>query len=106
MPFLYMTFWSFVIIIGLSLWRLQSWGERTAVTIITLLVLLVTQSLFVQLTIAAGVDASDALLAPQRYLQSGPIGWLALLVMPCGWLGPFIGMNMVARWHEEELMQL
>lgn len=104
MPFFYMTFWSLIIIIGLSLWRLQSWRERTAVIIITLLVLMVTQSVFVQLTIAAGVDASDALLAPQRYLQSGPIGWMALLVMPCGWLGPFIGLSIVSRWQESEML--
>ncbi len=99
MPFFYMTFWSLAIIIGLSLWRLHNWSERMTVTVITLLILLVTQSLFVQLTIAAGVDASDALLNPSRYLQSGPVGWLALLVMPCGWLGPFIGTNIVERWQ-------
>ena len=98
MPVLYMILWSLVMIGGLSIWRLHDWRERTAVTVITFLVLLTTQSLFLQLTSAAGVDASDALLAPQHYLQSGPIGWMALLIMPCGWLGPFIGMNMIERW--------
>lgn len=97
MPILYMTIWSLVMIIGLSLWRLHSWGERFTVTLITFLVLLVTQSLFVQLAFSAGLDASDALLAPQQYIASGPVGWMALLVMPCGWLGPFIGMNLVER---------
>lgn len=97
MPILYMFIWSLVMIIGLSIWRLQTWGERATVTLITLLVLLVTQSLFVQLAISAGLDASDALLAPQRYVTNGPVGWMALLVMPCGWLGPFIGMNLVER---------
>ena len=97
MPILYMLVWSLVMIIGLSIWRLQDWGERATVTLITFLVLLVTQSLFIQLTAAAGVNASDALLAPQRYVASGPVGWMALLVMPCGWLGPFIGMNLVER---------
>ncbi len=97
MPILYMLVWSLVIIIGLSIWRLQDWGERATVTLITFLVLLVTQSLFFQLTAAAGVNATDALLAPQTYVASGPVGWMALLVMPCGWLGPFIGMNLVER---------
>lgn len=101
MPFFYMTFWSMVMIIGLSLWRLHRWGDRLAVTLITLIVLLVTQTLFLQFTLAAGLDASDALLAPQRFLGGGPAGWLALLVMPCGWLGPFLGMNMVSRWQNE-----
>lgn len=99
MPFFYMTFWSLTMIIGLSLWRLTTWGERITVTIVTLITLLVTQTLFVQFAVAAGVDASEILMAPQRYLQSGPIGWLALLIMPCGWLGPFIGMNIVERWQ-------
>ena len=97
MPILYMTFWSLVMILGLSIWRLPYWRERFTVTLITLLVLLITQTLFLQLTLSAGVDASDALLAPHRFLQSGPVAWLALLIMPCGWLGPFIGVNMVER---------
>lgn len=101
MPFFYMTFWSLVMIIGLSLWRLHRWGDRLAVMVITLIVLLVTQTLFLQFTLAAGLEASDALLAPQRYLQSGLAGWLALLIMPCGWLGPFVGMNMVSRWQTD-----
>lgn len=105
MPFLYMSFWSLLIIVGLSLWRLHSWRQRAAVALITLIVLFVTQSLFMQFTIAAGVNASDALLAPQRYLQSGPVGWMALLIMPCGWLGPFIGLNIVQGWQEPVVSQ-
>lgn len=97
MPILYMTIWSLVMIICLSIWRLPGWGERFGVALITFLVLLITQSLFVQLAVTAGLDASDALLAPQRFVSSGPIGWMALMVMPCGWLGPFIGMNLVGR---------
>ncbi|VAW43434.1 hypothetical protein MNBD_CHLOROFLEXI01-2275, partial [hydrothermal vent metagenome] len=38
-------------------------------------------------------------LAPERFLQSGPFGWLALLVMPCGWLGPFVGFNLIQRFQ-------
>jgi hypothetical protein len=95
-----MTIWSLAMIAGLSLWRLHSWGERAAVTLITLLVLLVTQTLFLQFTLSAGLDATNALLAPQEYLQSGPVGWMALLIMPCGWLGPFIGLNIVERLQE------
>ena len=100
MPILYMTIWSLMMIFGLSIWRLHSWNERLSVTLITLLVLIVTQSLFVQLAVSAGLDASDALMAPHLYIASGPVGWMALLVMPCGWLGPFIGMNLVERTQE------
>jgi hypothetical protein len=98
MPTLYMICWSIVIVAAFSLWRLQSWNQRVVVTAVTLLVLLVSQSLFVSLATSAGLNPSDALLAPERFLQSGPFGWLALLVMPCGWLGPFVGFNLIQRF--------
>lgn len=97
MPTLYMICWSIVIVAAFSLWRLQSWNQRVVVTAVTLLVLLVSQSLFASLATSAGLNPSDALLAPERFLQSGPFGWLALLVMPCGWLGPFVGFNLIQR---------
>jgi hypothetical protein len=99
MPILYMTFWSIIMVIAMSVWRLHNWHQRAIVALVTLLVLILSQSLFVQLAITAGVDPSDALLAPERFLRSGPPGWLALLVMPCGWLGPFIGFNLIQRWQ-------
>ena len=97
MPTLYMTFWCAVLIMAMGLWRLRSWGQVMIVTVITAFVLLLSQSLFIQLAVAAGVAPSDALLAPERFLLAGPSGWLALLVMPCGWLGPVIGLSLVAR---------
>ena len=97
MPTLYMICWSIVIVAAFSVWRLQTWNQRMLVTAVTLLVLLVSQSLFFSLTTSAGLNPSDALLAPERFVQSGPFGWLALLVMPCGWLGPFVGFNLIQR---------
>ncbi|MEZ4593918.1 MAG: hypothetical protein R3D55_22660 [Chloroflexota bacterium] len=97
MPTLYMIFWSIIIVAAFSVWRLQTWNQRLVVTVVTLLVLLVSQSLFLSLATSAGLNPSDALLAPERFLQSGPFGWLALLVMPCGWLGPFVGFNLIQR---------
>ena len=97
MPTLYMIFWSIIIVAAFSAWRLQTWNQRLVVTVVTLLVLLVSQSLFLSLASSAGLNPSDALLAPERFLQSGPFGWLALLVMPCGWLGPFVGFNLIQR---------
>jgi hypothetical protein len=32
--------------------------------------------------------------------QNGLYGWFALLVMPCGWLGPVIGLHLVDHWQE------
>ncbi|WP_420629482.1 hypothetical protein [Candidatus Leptofilum sp.] len=97
MPTLYMIFWSIIIVAAFSVWRLRNWNQRLVVTVVTLLVLLLSQSLFVSLAASAGLNPSDALLAPERFLQRGPFGWLALLVMPCGWLGPFVGFNLIQR---------
>jgi len=102
MPIFYMTFWSLVMIIALSIGRLQSWSQRLSVALVTLFVLLLSQSLFVQLAVAAGLDPSSALVAPERYLMAGPLGWLAILVMPCGWLGPFVGVSFIQRWQNME----
>ncbi len=97
MPTLYMICWSIVIVAAFSVWRLETWNQRALVTAVTLLVLLVSQSLFFSLTTSAGLNPSDALLAPERFVQAGAFGWLALLVMPCGWLGPFVGFNLIQR---------
>jgi hypothetical protein len=102
MPTLYMICWSIIIVTAFSVWRLQTWNQRLLVTAVTLLVLLVSQSLFLSLTTSAGLNPSDALLVPERFVQSGPVGWLALLVMPCGWLGPFVGFNLIQRLSPSE----
>jgi hypothetical protein len=101
MPTLYMFGWSVIIVAAFSVWRLQTWNQRLLVTAVTILVLLLSQSLFLSLATSAGLSPSDALLAPERFLQSGPFGWLALLVMPFGWLGPFVGFNLIQRFQIE-----
>jgi hypothetical protein len=102
MPIFYMTFWSVVVILAVGVWRLRDWLGVLAVSVVTLLVLMFSQALFVQLAVSAGLDPSLALADPGAYFRSGPLGWLALLVMPCGWLGPVVGMNLVERWQVVE----
>lgn len=99
MPIFYMTFWSIIVILAVGVWRLRSWLAVTAVCVITFFVLMFTQSLFVQLAISAGLDPSLVLIDPGAFMRGGPLGWLALLVMPCGWLGPVLGLNLVTRWQ-------
>jgi hypothetical protein len=98
MPTFYMLFWSIVMIFALGVWRLHHWGHVLVVTAVTGLVLILSQSLFIQLSLSAGVDPGLVFTSPADFLLSGPLGWLALLVMPCGWLGPFIGFSLVKRW--------
>lgn len=100
MPTMYMTFWSVLMIGAMGVWRLRSVGRVLLVLVVTAVVLLFSQSLFVQLSINAGLDPSTILTEPFRFLASGPMGWLALLIMPCGWLGPIIGLNLVQRIAE------
>jgi len=99
MPIFYMAFWSFAIIFAVGVWRLRSWRHVAGMVAVTLLVLMFTQALFIQLSISAGLDPSMALVNPGAFIVSGPYGWLALLVMPCGWLGPVLGLNLVERWQ-------
>lgn len=102
MPTFYMIFWSIVMIFALGIWRLRHWGHVLVVTAITVLVLILSQSLFIQFSLSAGLDPKQVLVNPMDFLLSGPLAWLALLVMPCGWLGPFIGFNLVRRWNQFE----
>lgn len=100
MPTLYMTLWS-IVFIGALAWRLGSWGKLIGVMVVTAVVLIFSQALFMQLTINAGLDPSTVLINPAAFLNAGPLGWLALLVRPCGWLGPILGLNLVERWPGE-----
>lgn len=99
MPTVYMIFWSVAMIIVLGLGRLRSWGHVLVMALVTAFVLILSQTLFIQLSLSAGLEPSSVLHASTEFFMGGPLAWLALLVMPCGWLGPFIGLNLVHRWH-------
>lgn len=99
MPVLYMVFWSIVMIMAMGVWRLRSWGKMMSVGLVTAVILLISQSLFFQLSLAAGIEPHTVLSQPTDFLGRGVVGWLALLVMPCGWLGPVIGLNLVERYE-------
>jgi hypothetical protein len=99
MPTFYMISWSFFMITAMGVWRLRSWGKMVTVGLVTAVILLISQSLFFQLALAAGVHPQMALSQPADFLNQGLVGWLALLVMPCGWLGPVIGLNLVERYE-------
>jgi hypothetical protein len=92
-----MTFWTLMMVLLIGFWRLQDWRQRGFLIFVTLLVLFISQTLFVQLSITAGLSPGEVFLAPERFLATGPAGWLALLVMPVGWLGPFLGINFLHR---------
>ena len=98
MPTIYMIFWSVAMIIALGLGRVRHLGQIVVMALITAFVLVMSQSLTIQLSISAGLEPSSILYGSSEYFTRGPLGWLALLVMPCGWLGPIIGWSTVKRW--------
>jgi len=98
MPTIHMIFWSMVMLIVLGLGRVRNLGQIIVMALVTAFVLLLSQSLFVQLSISAGLEPSSILFSSGDFLLGGPLGWLALLVMPCGWLGPIVGWNLVKKW--------
>lgn len=99
MPTLYMSIWSVFMIVVLGLGRLRHWGQMLVLALVTATVVILSQSLFVQLSISAGLDPSHILVASGDFLRGGVLGWLALVIMPCGWLGPMIGWNLVKRFY-------
>lgn len=96
---IYMAFWSIAIILFLGLTRIRNLAQVVIVALISALVLIVSQTLFAELSAAAGAYPGLALSDPIYYLNQGMVGWLALLVMPCGWLGPIIGLHLAQRWQ-------
>ncbi|RMG95766.1 MAG: hypothetical protein D6706_11545 [Chloroflexi bacterium] len=102
MPTLYMTIWSLTVLAALGITRLRNWMQMIVATIITILVLVVSQTVFIQLSYSVGIDPGFVLSNPELYLRQGPVGWLALLVMPCGWLGPVLGVGLVQHWGNSD----
>jgi hypothetical protein len=100
MPTQYMLFWSIVMTLAIGTWRLRQWSDVLFIIFVTAVVLFVSRTLFIHLTIAANLDPSLVLQSPLTFLQGGVYGWLALIVMPCGWLGPIIGVNLLQRKYE------
>ena len=103
MPTQYMLFWSIVMILAIGMWRLHYWRDVIFVAFVTAIVLFVSHILFINLSLAANLDPGLALQNPMAFLQGGFYGWLALLVMPCGWLGPIIGLNLVERRYDASM---
>lgn len=96
---IYMAFWSIIIILFLGLTRIRNLAQIIIASLITALVLLLSQVLFAEFSAAAGLYPDLALSNPNFFLTQGMMGWLALLVLPCGWLGPIIGLHLAQRWH-------
>lgn len=94
MPTTYMLIWSIIFILIVGSFRIRHMGRVLGALIGSTLILGVAHALFTQLTASAGI-AATAVLTPSDYLAYGPFAWLALIVMPIGWLGPIISLNLM-----------
>ena len=97
---LYMVLWSIAFLGAFALWRVRHVGQLLIISLVSALVLLLSQTLFWQLSQAAGISPSTTVIEPAIYLRHGPLAWLALLIMPCGWLGPILGLSLVEKWAD------
>ena len=98
---IYMALWSIIIILVLGFTRIRNLAQIIIAFLITALVLLTSQVLFAEFSAAAGLYPDLALSNPNFFLAQGMMGWLALLVLPCGWLGPIIGLHLAQRWQPQ-----
>jgi hypothetical protein len=94
---MYMAFWSTILVLVAGLWRFRHLGQVVVATVTTVVALCLSYALFSQLTFAAGLPHDPALFNPSDYLARGLFGWMALLVMPCGWLAPVLGLRLAQR---------
>ena len=102
MLLIYMAFWSIFIILFMGLTRIRNLAQIIIASLITVLVLLLSQVMFTEFSVAAGLYPELALSNPNYFLMQGMMGWLALLVLPCGWLGPIIGLHLAQRWQPSQ----
>ena len=99
--FIYMGLWSLVMVGLLGSGRFRAWQQWVVAVVGTALILLISQTLFVQLSAVVNIPPAYGFVDPVSYVGKGAIGWMALLIMPCGWLAPLISLNIVRRWQQE-----
>jgi hypothetical protein len=89
-----MLVWSLLFLLIVGSFRIHHKGRLLGALVGSAVILGVSHVLFTQLSMSAGIEAT-AVLTPNDYLAYGPLAWLALMVMPFGWLGPIISLNLM-----------
>ena len=94
MPTTYMLIWSIIFVLIVGSFRIRNPGRLLGALVGSAVILAVSHLLFTQLSASVGIEPT-AILNPNDYLAYGPLAWLALMVMPFGWLGPIISLNLM-----------
>jgi hypothetical protein len=102
MSLVYMLSWSVAMLFMVGIWRLRSWSQVLVMLASSWLVVAFVHTLGGQLAQSAGLDVTtfSPLLYPELYLGQGLIGWAVLLVFPCGWLAPALGLNLAQKMSD------
>lgn len=101
----YMIFWSTIMMVTLGATRLRHIRQFATMSAVTGLIVFIAYTLANHMAQTAGLDMMffNPLAYPRLYLESGPLGWMVLMIVPCGWLAPVIGLNAATRWERLSL---
>ena len=96
----YMIFWSIIMMLFMGLLRLRSLYQFGIMGFLSWTTILLCWLVANQLADGTGLDISlfNPLANPHIYTSQGPIGWMILMIVPCGWLAPLLGANVAERW--------
>lgn len=96
----YMLFWSITMSLAIGFVRLKNWRQFTGMAVVSFLIVLTAYALAAQTARGIGLDLDffNPLAYPNLYWAEGPLGWMVLMIIPCGWLAPVIGLNTAQRW--------
>lgn len=99
---LYMLLWSVIMTGVVGAWHLRSWRQLFIMISTSWCIILIAYLCAIELVENLGLNMTsfNPLLFPEIYFKQGLIGWLILLIIPCGWLSPSIGLNIAQRWGD------
>lgn len=97
----YMVFWSIMMMLLVGLVRLRSLHQFVIMGLLSGGIIMLSWMIAGRLAEGTGLDLTlfSPLAHPDLYVAQGPIGWLILMIVPCGWLAPVLGVNVAQRWE-------
>lgn len=95
----YMIAWTTLMMFFMGLIKLRSLIQCCVMGLLSTSTLVLTWILVNEL-LPEGMDIAmvNPLAHPDAYINAGMSGWLILIILPCGWLAPFLGANAAEKW--------
>ena len=97
----YMISWTTLMMFFMGLIKLRSLIQCCVMGVLSTSILVLTWILVNEL-LPEGMDIASVnpLAQPDAYINAGMSGWLILIILPCGWLAPFLGANAAEKWGQ------